>query len=115
MINRLNWEFIGSFILWLLLWVCLVSVSAHAQETPQVQHIGDIPHVVTLTWDMDMGATSYNVYRDFKLIATDIQTTSYEDTTVESGAIYQYNCKAVDQYGNESLFSNPAAVKIPYP
>ena len=79
------------------------------------------PHKVTLTWaaSTTTGVT-YNVYRGtvsggpYALLASGVTTTSYTDTSVQSGTTYYYVTSAVDSSG-QSPYSNEVQVVIPMP
>lgn len=81
------------------------------------------PHTVSLDWDASKSTTvtSYNLYRGttsggpYKLIGSKIKTTSYTDSTVQSGVAYFYVSTAVDASGVESFFSNEMQSIIPSP
>jgi hypothetical protein len=82
------------------------------------------PHSVDLSW---AGSTStsvvgYYVYRSTvsgsgyaKLNSTANATTTYTDSTVQSGMTYYYVVTAVDNSGNESTYSNQSQAVIPTP
>jgi fibronectin type 3 domain-containing protein len=48
-----------------------------------------------------------------KLNSTPMATSSYTDTTVQSGKTYYYVVTAVDSSNNESSYSNQASATIP--
>ena len=60
---------------------------------------------ITISWQPVPGASSYNIYRKYslcsqeqeELIANDVVSTSYLDTTVSGGITYQYSVTAKDQ------------------
>jgi fibronectin type 3 domain-containing protein len=74
-----------------------------------------------LTWtDGDAGIAGYNVYRTTqsgtgytKLNGSLATTTSYKDSTVQSGTTYFYVVTAVNTAGVESAFSTAALAVIP--
>ena len=64
--------------------------------------------------------TGYNVYRSTvngsgytKLNPALVGSTSYDDTSVQSGTTYFYVATSVDSGGDESAFSNQATAIIP--
>ena len=65
---------------------------------------------MVLSWqastDQGSGIASYSVYRNGTEIGT-TTTNSYTDSTVASGASYDYDVRAKDKAGNVSLPSNP--------
>jgi fibronectin type 3 domain-containing protein len=83
------------------------------------------PHSVDLSWtgSPSSGVTGYYVYRSMmsgsgyaKLNASTLaSTTTYTDSSVQSGAKYYYVVTAVDGGGNESAYSNEAPAAIPTP
>ena len=78
-------------------------------------------HEVTLSWSPSASGTSeYSVYRSSvpggpytKLTPVPIGTTSYVDTTVQSGNTYYYVVTAVDSNNVESGFSGEVSATIP--
>ncbi len=62
---------------------------------------------IALSWDAVDGATSYNVYRDYELIASGIAAKSYTDNDLDPSTEYVYTVKAVNSIG-ESAASNEA-------
>lgn len=79
---------------------------------------------VQLSWSAPISATDpiagYHVYRSpgtsaaYQLISsTGANSTTYEDSTVESGTSYDYVVKAVDNSGVESAPSNMTTAAIP--
>jgi predicted phage tail protein len=83
------------------------------------------PHSVDLSWvgSPSTGVVGYYVYRSTtsgsgyaKLNASSVApTTTYTDSTVQSGTTYYYVVTAVDGSGSESAFSNQATAVIPTP
>jgi hypothetical protein len=82
------------------------------------------PHQVDLSWVAPSTTTDpavgYNIYRSpggasaYALVnPTHDSQTSYADTTVQSGASYDYIVKSVDAAGVESAPSNMTSVTIP--
>lgn len=55
-------------------------------------------------------ATTYNVYRDGKKIASDIEEKEYKDTGLEPDTEYEYQVSAEDEVG-ESDLSDKVVVK----
>jgi hypothetical protein len=78
-------------------------------------------HSVALSWDASTSQViGYNVYRRTgssgsyaKLNASVNATTSYTDTSVQSGQTYDYVTTAVDSSNVESAYSNQATAAIP--
>ena len=82
-----------------------------------------IQHTVTLTWIASTSTVSgYNIYRStvsggpYTQINTALDaTTSYVDSTVQSGQTYYYVTTAVSTAGVESAYSNQAVAIVPLP
>ena len=76
-------------------------------------------HSVELAWDPSTSqVTGYYVYRGtgggYSRLNSSLQTTTtFTDTSVQSGATYFYVTTAVDSNGTESAFSNQVAATIP--
>jgi hypothetical protein len=78
-------------------------------------------HSVALTWDPSTSqVVGYNVYRRIgssgsyaKLNSSLNATTSYTDSSVQSGQTYDYVTTAVDSNNMESTYSNQATAAIP--
>ncbi len=78
---------------------------------------------VQLSWDAPNSSSDpiagYHVYRttgsssNYSMLSTLDTQTTYTDTTVQSGATYDYIVKSVDTNGVESGPSNPVSVTIP--
>jgi len=76
---------------------------------------------VALSWDASTSQViGYNVYRRVgssgsytKLNSSVNATTSYTDTSVQSGQTYDYVTTAVDSSNLESAYSNQATAAIP--
>jgi fibronectin type 3 domain-containing protein len=87
--------------------------------------VAPIQHAVDLNWvgSTSTGVTGYYVYRSTvsgtgyaKLnAASAAPTTTYTDSTVQSGVTYYYVVTAVDGSNNESMFSNESMAVIPIP
>lgn len=63
---------------------------------------------ITLTWtesEDNVAVKGYEIYRDGKLLKTDITNTSYVDTGLNPGTLYVYTIKAYDTGYNYSLQS----------
>jgi hypothetical protein len=80
-----------------------------------------VQHTVSLGWTASTGTIAgYNVYRGTvsggpytKLNSSTNASTSYTDSTVQSGTTYYYVTTAVDDSGEESANSNQATAVIP--
>jgi hypothetical protein len=80
-------------------------------------------HTVGLTWVASSSSVvGYNIYRGTasggpysKLNSSAIVTTSYSDSTVQSGSTYYYVTTAVSSSGAESIKSNEVRTVIPTP
>jgi hypothetical protein len=80
------------------------------------------PHSVALSWVGSVTpGVSYRVYRaavsggPYSPLASGVASTSYTDTSVQSGNSYYYVTTAVDSSGGESGYSNEALVLVPTP
>jgi len=78
------------------------------------------PHAVTLNWSASASTVAfYKVYRGsvsggpYSLLSTNVKTTTYTDSTVQSGTTYYYVTSAVNAAGTESIFSNEFQSLIP--
>ncbi len=81
-------------------------------------------HSVSLSWTASISpnVVGYDVYRATtsggpytQLNSTLVAATSYTDTTVVAGQTYYYVGRAVDNYNNESVYSNEAQATVPFP
>ena len=72
-------------------------------------------NTVELSWDRspEPDLKSYRVYRDDKLIASDVAGPAFSDKQLQSGQRYRYTVTAVDHVGNESEKSPPAETVAP--
>jgi P pilus assembly chaperone PapD len=78
-------------------------------------------HSVTLNWIASTATVSgYNVYRStisggpYAMVNSSlVNSTTYLDSTVQSGQTYFYSATSVDSGGNESIFSTEATAIIP--
>ncbi|MBR3709741.1 MAG: C10 family peptidase [Bacteroidales bacterium] len=68
---------------------------------------------VRLTWNASSGASSYNVYRDGSLIASQVSGTSYVDPNLFYGN-YVYYVKALKSNGDRSPRSTSVEVQIEF-
>jgi fibronectin type 3 domain-containing protein len=93
-----------------------VSVSTPPQP-PTSLMASAVPGQVTLTWTASVSTTvtGYNVYRStvsgtgYMKVATLVQGTTYQDSTVASGTTYYYVVTAVGPGNAESVYSNEAS------
>ena len=103
-----------------------VTVTSNASNSPAaiaVSGTGATPvsHSVVLTWTPSTSTViGYNTYSStvsgssfVKLNSTPMATSSYTDTTVQSGKTYYYVVTAVDSSNNESSYSNQVSATIP--
>jgi len=104
------------------------SLASNATDSPTVISVtgsGVTPtqHSVNLTWTASTSSVSgYNIYRGtqsggpYVKISSNLQTsTTYRDSTVQSGTSYYYVVTAVDSTGAESSYSNEVTAVIPTP
>jgi hypothetical protein len=80
-----------------------------------------VAHDVALTWTASTtSGVTYKVYRGiasggpYTLIASGIASTSFTDTTVQSGQTYYYACTAINSAG-ESVYSPEQVAVVPNP
>ena len=103
-----------------------VSVASNATNSPASVALSGtgvqpIAHSVTLNWTASTSTVSgYNVYRSTvsggpytKLNSSPIATTTFVDTTVQSGQTYFYVVTSVDSSGVESVNSNEVSATVP--
>jgi hypothetical protein len=91
------------------------------QETMAGNGVSKTSHRVTLTWNPDHSAVAgYNVFRasnsagPFSQINPSLDsTTSFIDSSVQSGFTYYYATTAVSSNGKQSGYSNQVSVAIP--
>jgi len=71
---------------------------------------GDYQEKIVITWEKVEGAESYVIYKSienpdsFKVLATRVEDTAYEDTPVSSGRVFYYKVAAA----NGNAWSNPS-------
>lgn len=105
-----------------------ISFSSNASNSTQTETVtgsGTAPlqHSVDLSWNGSTSAVvGYNIYRGgqaggpyVKLNSTIDATTSYTDSSVQSGQNYYYVTTAVNSSGVESGYSNEISAAIPTP
>jgi hypothetical protein len=70
---------------------------------------------IELVWNRntDRDFASYRIYRDGKLLASNVASVAYSDRDVKQGTNYTYQLSAVDTAGNESAKSAPVAASLP--
>lgn len=70
---------------------------------------------IELVWNRntDRDFATYRIYRDGKLLASNIVGLAYSDRDVKSGTTYTYQLTAVDTTGNESAKSAPVSAALP--
>jgi len=80
-------------------------------------------HSVALSWSPSSSSSIsyYDAYRGtvsggpYTLLATDVTSTSYTDSNVQSGSTYYYVTTAVESNGEQSAYSNEVQAVIPTP
>ena len=105
-----------------------LSLDSDAANSPTVESFtgtGTNPphHTVDLSWDPSSSVVSgYDVYRSgisggpyTKITSALDLSTTYADSSVESGNTYYYVTTAVDGSGSESSYSNEVQASIPSP
>ena len=103
----------------------LITVTSQADKTKSARaSITLLPkHSVALNWDAPTSTTVayYKVYRGsvsggpYSLLASNVTSTAYTDSAVQSGAAYYYVTTTVDATRSESIFSNEFQSMIPTP
>ena len=103
----------------------IVTATSEADSTTSASATVTIaaPHKVSLAWSASTSPsiTYYKVYRGttsggpYTLLANDVTTLSYTDTSVQSGSTYYYVTTAVNSSGDESGYSDIARAIIPMP
>jgi len=70
---------------------------------------------IELVWNRntDRDFASYRIYRDGKLLASNIVSLAYSDRDVKPGTTYTYQLTAVDIAGNESAKTPPVSAALP--
>ena len=70
---------------------------------------------IELVWNRntDRDFASYRIYRDGKLLASNIVSLAYSDRDVKPGTNYAYQLTAIDTAGNESEKSAPVSAALP--
>jgi hypothetical protein len=82
------------------------------------------PYMVNLSWDAPTNSpvpvTGYNIYRavsgssTYTLVNPSVDTlTTYTDTSVQNGTVYNYEVESVDASGGTSAPTSPISVTIP--
>ena len=69
-----------------------------------------------LSWNAssdNVGVSGYDIYRNNSLLVSLGVVTSYHDTNLTQGAVYNYQVRARDLSGNVSAFSNMATLTMP--
>jgi hypothetical protein len=103
-----------------------VAIASNASNSPVAIALSgtgaaQVSHSVDLAWTPSTSTViGYNTYSStvsggpfVKLNSTPMATSSYTDTTVQSGKTYYYVVTAVDSSNNESSYSNQASATIP--
>jgi hypothetical protein len=103
-----------------------IAVASNASNSPAAIALSgtgaaQVSHSVALTWNPSASTViGYNAYSSavpggsfVKLNPTPMATSSYTDTTVQSGKTYYYVVTAVDSSNNESNYSNQVSATIP--
>jgi hypothetical protein len=99
--------------------MCVASWGCSASRT----RVQSIPRSASLSWNPSTSpVVGYNVYRGtqsggpyFKLNSSPQRTTSFTDSTVQSGATYFYIVTSMNANSVESAYSDEAKAVIPVP
>jgi len=105
-----------------------ISLASNAANTPTIETLtgsGTVTpaHNVIISWSSSPSAVvGYNLYRGTKSGGPYAKvnpvlnaSTSYTDSSVQSGTTYYYVSTAVDRSGIESMYSNQRQAVIPSP
>jgi hypothetical protein len=101
----------------ILLWSCGCGATGNSHAAPPPAQ-----HSVSLSWNVSStSGVQYNIYRGTqhtgpyptKLNSSTQATTTFTDSTVQSGTTYYYVVTAVDSNQQESDYSNEALATIP--
>jgi fibronectin type 3 domain-containing protein len=102
--------------------ITVTSAAANSPKSIALSGTGvRFSHLVVLNWTASTSTVSgYNIYRTTvsgsgyaRINSGLIPSSTYTDTTVQSGMTYYYVATAVDTSGNESIDSNQATAVIP--
>ena len=104
-------------------WVMQMAAFRTGSSTPPVPPVPPAKHSVSISWDPSPSTdvAYYKVYRGtvaggpYNLLATNITTDTYTDSTVQSGTTYYYVTTTVSTAGLESIFSNQFKAAVPTP
>lgn len=83
-----------------------VPINAQAPATPTGLVATPTVRRVNVSWDSQVDAVSYNLYRDGNLVAN-VSTPSYRDTDVVLSQAYAYTVRAISSYGLYSAATAP--------
>ena len=107
----------------ILLWSCGCGAASNSHVAPPpTQPSPPTQHSVNLSWNVSTTTgVQYNVYRGTqhtgpyptKLTSSPQATTTFTDSTVQTGTTYYYVVTAVDSNQQESDYSNEALATIP--
>lgn len=105
-----------------------ISLASNAANTPVIETLSGsgtaaTSHTVSLRWDPSTSPVAgYNVYRSStpggpyaKINSAVAASTSYLDSSVQSGMTYYYVSTAVSTGGLESQYSSPSQAAVPSP
>jgi hypothetical protein len=101
--------------------VSFTTSSSAVKESLQGTGTSATQHSVNLAWNASTSQViGYNVYRSTQsggpyaaITSSPEASTSYSDTSVQSGTTYYYVVTAVSVSGKESMYSNQATAKVP--
>ena len=100
---------------------CGAASNSHVAPLPPTQPPPPTQHTVNLSWNASTtSGVQYNIYRGTqhtgpyptKLNSSPQATTTFADSTVQSGTTYYYVVTAVDSNQQESDYSNEALATI---
>ena len=94
-----------------------------APERPLIKNASAVDNGVRISWmpNADLDLFNYQVFRKKKgdslyhrIETVGRELTSITDTSVEWATVYHYKMKAIDESGNQSVFSNTFTVQTEY-
>ena len=102
-----------------------VTVSSNATNSPSTialagTGVAPVSHSVTLSWSAASGVTGYNTYVSsapggpyLRLTSAPLQSTSFVDSSVQSGQTYYYVVTSLDSTNQESAYSTEVSATLP--
>ncbi|MBO5956797.1 MAG: S8 family serine peptidase [Bacteroidales bacterium] len=92
---------------------CVSTLEPTEAETPtNLVAVADSESTIVLTWDDANEATSYNVYQDTELIATELTSTMYIVNGLEAETEYCFTVTAVNKLGESDKSESACATTL---